>query len=924
VVGFAAKDQTVDAPPLQPTPNARPGCYRFGLFELDPSARRLLKQGRTVRLQDQPFELLVTLVERKGEIVSREELRQRLWPDDTFVDFDKSLGVAVTKLRDVLGDSASSPTFIETVPRRGYRFIASVESTVDRQVQPNSPAAQSAALSTSGLPSSAPEARAKLNPRLVLVIGLSLVLFVVLVFAALFYSLLPGLRQTSAKATVANVSPVSVRRSVAVLGFRNLPGRREDDWLSQAFVEMLGTELAAGGKLRLVSDEDVARVKRELPLADEESLAKPTLERLRKNPGADLVVLGSYTPVAGKNETRLRLDIRVQDTASGDTVLEDAVIGDEANIFELAARAGADLRRNLGVTLLSREDVVAARASLPANEQAIRSYSEGKAKLWAFDYVGARDALSNAIAADPEFPLAHAALSDAWDHLGYRLKAISEARRALDLSQHLSREEQLVVAGQYEGTVGDWRKTVDTYRSLFALRPDSLDYGLRLAVAELPVSPADALRTVQSLKSLPPPANDDPRIDLMEASAEINQNFTAAKAAAKRAVAKGTAQGSPLIVGRAYGFLCQQAASVGVSLEEAVGYCEAGRQSAASGGDYNNEARTLSDLAALYFQQGDLLRAEKMWRDAAKEFRQVGDLEGLAATSNNLGDVFLVQGKLGAAKKMLDASIPSYRAIEDNDGIALALTDLAEVARLGGDLEMARIICQQAKAVADSIDDKNAQGYSLFGLGEILTDRGDLVEARKAYEQSLSLRNESGEIQAAGESRVALALLSIEEGRAADAESELRKRKDQFHEEREADDELTATAALVEALQQESEFAKAKDQIERSQDLAAKTQNILVRLQFDLTSARLLLASVHPESARPNLQKVLKQARGLGLVPQELETRLALAELEQKSGQSAAAKARLTSLKAVAERRGYGLIEKKAAAGLGQPRLAPQ
>jgi eukaryotic-like serine/threonine-protein kinase len=912
----------VDTPARHPPTNQSSGCYRFGLFELDPAARCLLRQGRTVRLQDQPFKLLITLVERKGEIVSREELRQRLWPDDTFVDFDKSLGVAVTKLRDVLGDDASSPTFIETVPRRGYRFIASV------QISPKTDTPQLLREATerpdpgATVPVSAPSVPGKTARRrkLVLAAMLGLAALVPVIYSLRSSPRRPSLPRRAAGA----VASAHSRRSVAVLGFRNLPGRQEDDWLSQAFAEMLGTELAAGGKFRLVSDEDVARVKRELPLGNEESLSKSTLQRLHTNPGADIVVLGSYTPMTRKDGNRVRLDLRVQDTASGETILEDAVVGNERDIFELASRAGADLRKSLGVTSLSPVDITAARASLPSNEQAIRLYSEGKAKLWAFDFVGARDALSKAVAADPGFPLAHAALSDAWDHLGYLSRATSEAHRALDLSRHLSREEQLLIAGQYQRTTEDWPKAVDTYRSLFALRPDSLDYGLRLAAAELHVSPSDALHTLETLRSLPAPASDDPRIDLIEASAQIGRDLTAAQTAAKRAVAKGMTQGSPLIVARAYGILCQQGSSIGISGEESVGYCEAARQSFASGGDYNNEARTLSDLAGLYFQQGDLLRAEKMWRDAAKEFRQLGEPEGLAATSNNLGDVFLAEGKLGAAKKMLDASIPNYRAIEDNDGIALALSDLAEVARLGGDLEMARIISQQAKAVADSIGDKNAQGYSLFGLGEVLRDRGDLAGAQKAYEQSLRLRNESGEIQAAAESRVALAQLSIEEGRAADAESELRKRKDQFHQERQADDELTATVALIRALEREGKLAEAKDEIAQSQVLAAKTQNILVRLEFDLASARLLLASDHPESARPDLQHVLKRALELGLVAQGLETRLALAELEKKLGHTDAAKAQLASLRMAAERRGYGLIEKKAAGGLGRPRLSPQ
>jgi Tol biopolymer transport system component/DNA-binding winged helix-turn-helix (wHTH) protein len=100
---------------------------RFGTFELDLAAGELRKGGRKVRVQEQPFQLLAALVEKPGEVVTREELKDRLWPGDTYVDFDRSLNTAASKLRDALGDSASSPRFIETLPRRGYRFLASVE-----------------------------------------------------------------------------------------------------------------------------------------------------------------------------------------------------------------------------------------------------------------------------------------------------------------------------------------------------------------------------------------------------------------------------------------------------------------------------------------------------------------------------------------------------------------------------------------------------------------------------------------------------------------------------------------------------------------------------------------------------------------------------------------------------------------------------
>ena len=102
---------------------------RFGVFELDLSAGELRKSGAKLRLQEQPFQVLALLLERAGEVVTREELRQKLWPSDTFVDFDHSLNTAINKVREALGDSASSPRYVETLARRGYRFIAPVQAS---------------------------------------------------------------------------------------------------------------------------------------------------------------------------------------------------------------------------------------------------------------------------------------------------------------------------------------------------------------------------------------------------------------------------------------------------------------------------------------------------------------------------------------------------------------------------------------------------------------------------------------------------------------------------------------------------------------------------------------------------------------------------------------------------------------------------
>ena len=105
------------------------GTFRFGPFELDVDTRELRKRGIRVQLQEQPFRILQTLLEKPGEIVVREDLVSRLWPECTFVDFDRSLNAAIGRLRQALGDSAETPRFIETVARRGYRFIAVVSSS---------------------------------------------------------------------------------------------------------------------------------------------------------------------------------------------------------------------------------------------------------------------------------------------------------------------------------------------------------------------------------------------------------------------------------------------------------------------------------------------------------------------------------------------------------------------------------------------------------------------------------------------------------------------------------------------------------------------------------------------------------------------------------------------------------------------------
>lgn len=869
--------------------------FCFGMFEANPHTGELQRKGVRVKLQEQPFQLLILLLEHSGEIVSREAICHRLWPGNTFVDFDASLSVAVGKLREALGDVPANPRFIETIPRRGYRFVAPVSEHAPVTL----PAERAGEISTPiAVRSSTRFDRNQMFAGIaVVVVGLGLYSFRSL--------LRPAVNSAEAHSAL---SSVNIRRSVAVLGFRNLPGRPEDKWLSAAFSEMLNTELGAGGELRMVSGEDVARAKNDLLLADEDTLAHSTLQRLRNDAGADVVVLGSYTllPV----ERKIRLDLRIQDTAAGETIAEEALSGDENDLFELAERAGQDLRKKLGLRALSSENSIATRAAMPSNDQAARLFAEGREKLWGFDLVSARSLLSEAIEADPNYPLAHSALADALMHSGYEVKARKEARRAVDLSIHLSQEQRLLVEGTYRKSISDWPKAVAAYQALFRLFPDNLEYGLLLASAQNNVKRSDALQTLVTLRRLPAPMGDDARIDVTEATAWINTDFNRAQEAAKRAIAKANAIGSHVLVARTLGILCQQGPAVGNP--QSMSDCEDALNASITAHDLNGESIMRTDLGALYFQRGDLNGAEKMLRQALAGFRKVGNISDSATALGNIAAVRLSLGDLAEAKKLLEESLPDYQAIEDKEGVALNLNNLGDLSRQSGNLKTADIFYTRAKATAKEIEDKNAIAFILTGQGDVLLDRGDLGGARKSYEESLGMRTQAGEKQMAAETETALAQVSVEQGDAAAAETAARKLRDEFHQQNYSDDELMASVVLVKALLTQAKQIDAQKEIEAARSVAEKSQNQFVRLRCALVGAQVKLNSDHPADSRPLLVQIDQQARRLGFAGLELEDRLLQAELADKLGHHAAAQEELVAVENSARTAGFGLISRRA------------
>jgi hypothetical protein len=210
-------------------------------------------------------------------------------------------------------------------------------------------------------------------------------------------------------------------------------------------------------------------------------LAKKTLAQLRTDLGADVVVVGSYTLMNDGGKSRIRLDIRAQDTAQGETIAENAITGEETDLFDIALQAGNRLRESLDPALSLAPERGDQRLPGSTNQLAIQFYSEGRARSFDFDFVGACDFLRRSVAADPGFALAHSALSEALWKLGYESDARSEAKLALQHAKGLSPETELAIQGQYQESLSDWASAAATYRTLFNLFPDNLTYGLQLA-----------------------------------------------------------------------------------------------------------------------------------------------------------------------------------------------------------------------------------------------------------------------------------------------------------------------------------------------------------------------------------------------------------------------------------------------------------
>jgi tetratricopeptide (TPR) repeat protein/TolB-like protein len=804
---------------------------------------------------------------------------------------------------------------------------------------------------TAGLAPQAPE-RTELNWQLIvtgcafLVVGLAVGGY----FARRVWS--GRLKSTATVVT----SAIKARHSVAVLGFKNLTGDPNQAWLSTALSEMLTTELAAGGKLLTIPGESVAQMKASLSLPEADSYGQETLARIRKNLGTDAVVLGSYLALSGG---RVRLDLKLEDATSGEIVDSVTENGTETEISDLISSAGAALRDKLGAGAVSSDEAAQVKASLPTNPGAARYYAEGLAKMRAFDNLGARDSLQKAVAAEPNLALAHAALAEALSGLGYDVKSADEAKRAFDLSSNLPGEQRLAIEGRYYEANKNWAKAVDVYHTLWTFSPDNLDHGLRLAAAQTSGAQAkEAIATVEALHKMPPPASEDPRIDVAESLAAHGlSDFRRELAIAKRAEQKGEAQGARLLVARAKLGEARALFSLG-DAKESQHAAEDAKRLFAEAGDRNGEATALHNIASAISEEGDNAAAMKLHQQALEVCRtignrrcmsdalnsigviykdeanftaaqpvyeqslalrrEIGDRGGEAVGLNNLGVLLYQQGKLAAARKMYEQALGISREIGEKRGIVRALTNLGIVLTAQGELAKAGKVEEESLAIRRGIGDKVGTAIALNNLAELLLDQGDLATAQKYVEEQADLDQKTGNQRGLAYARFVQGELLLAQGKheeARKAHEEALAIRTRMGEKTTAEDSRLALGIL--SIEQ-GHVADAEGPAREIRDQAHAGKEPQVEITAEIVLARCLLVLGRTPEARVEISKAEKLARSSEDRLQQIEVGIVSARVHSAIRASVDQVKRLEAMIAQAKRYGCVACEFEARLALGE------
>jgi TolB-like protein/DNA-binding winged helix-turn-helix (wHTH) protein/Tfp pilus assembly protein PilF len=442
-----------------PDTSEAPAVRRFGAFELNLQSGDLRKNGMRLRLSGQPFQVLAVLVERAGELVTRDELRSKLWSADTFVDFDHGLNNAVARIRDVLDDSSATPRYVETIPRRGYRFIADVRlpEPLTRAVDPALIPADEITRSDASPPS---------FPRAVRSFycrhrrGLLAAVAVLVVFA-LGLSLYRSRSGKSAKQPTIS--------SLAVLPLKNLSGDPAQEYLADAMTEAIIGRLSGIHELRVISRTSVMRFKD----------TKLSVPEIAKTLGVDALVEGAVIREGG----RIRVHAQLIRASTDEHFWSEAYDREMGDVLSLQSDVAQAITGKVEVTVIGQEHsrLVAARHVSP---EVYESYLKGQFRKGSSraDIEESIADFEEAIRKDPTFAPAYVGLANAYDDLGMilvgappsevRPKVISAARKALELDPGLA-EAHAVLAGVYQRQ-WHWSEAEAEYRRALELKPNDV------------------------------------------------------------------------------------------------------------------------------------------------------------------------------------------------------------------------------------------------------------------------------------------------------------------------------------------------------------------------------------------------------------------------------------------------------------------
>ncbi len=880
-------------------------CYEFDDFFVDPVRRVLLRGDEPQQISPKALSILIVLLAQPGEVVEKTELIEQVWGGVQVSE--ANLTQNIFALRKILGEKADGSRYVTTVSGRGYSFAGEVRrieraatGIFPRVSLPPAPPPEPA-LPTIPAPEAAVSAAAVAEPPSPAVAVVSVPLaeppavieirrrsharrWAALLVVGLLGAGLLGFLHFRRGRLATPAAAAAPRLSVVVLDFRSLSPKAETGWLQSALPTMLATELAAGGKVRILRGETVAQAQKSLSFQDDGSLRRGDLERLHAVLGADRVVLGTYLPIGGK----IRLDLRVVRAPEAETLVSVAEVGTESGLFDLVSRAGTHLRESLGIAALSPEQARQARALQPKSAGSTRLYNEGLQRLRAFDPPGALVLLQKAETADPGSAVIHSALSQAWAGLGYDAKAEAEARRATELATSLSREERLAIEARLYLAGRQWDRAAETYRSLWTFFPDEIEYGLQLADSQTAGGHgAESAATVAALRRLPPPAGDDPRIDLVETrNARRLSDLATQLRSAEAAAAKGRVMGQKVLVSRALIFQGDALVKMGrapqaLSLfSEALGLARKAGHQWQVGMALANEALALRSL-------GDLEGAEKANQEALSIAQHAGSGVGIAAQLLSLSDVHSDRGELSEARLQLEQARSWYVEIGDRLMQTQAQNRLGEVMCEQGDLAGARSQFEGALRLGQSMAHLAVQAQSLDHLGDILALQGDLAGARSRHEQALSLFHPAGESHLSTAALVRSVDLSARRG---DLRGAWQHSAQALGAKRQIHDKL----GVARLLGLQARLAYDRGDLAAAHDLGADQ----LRVAKELGARSLVAAALRNlgwsgfaagdlDGARKSFQEALGVSAGLGGNLQATEVRLDLARLELAAGRPA-------------------------------------